>query len=70
MKSNQSFRTKVNRVDSEDLLKKAAKLDPIKKSGKDRRALYSTLEEDDDAELLSLRKRDSILDYYDDGEED
>lgn len=33
-------------------------MEPIKKSGKEKRAIYSQLDdEDDDAELLALRKR-------------
>ncbi len=71
MKSNQNFRHKVRETKSEDLLKRAAKLEPLKKSGKEKRTIYSRLEdEDEDAELLALRKQDSILDYFDDGDED
>lgn len=54
---------------AEDALKKAVKLPPMKKSGKDRHNLYSELEEEDDLEL-DYREKDSILDYFDDGEED
>ena len=71
MKSKQNFRHKVRETKSEDLLKRAAKLEPLKKSGKEKRTIYSRLEdEDEDAELLALRKQDSILDYFDDGDED
>lgn len=71
MKSNQNFRHKVRETKSEDLLKRAAKLEPLKKSGKEKRTIYSRLdEEDEDAELLALRKQDSILDYFDDGDEE
>ena len=41
-----------------------------KKSGKEKRAIYSRLDEDDDDELLSFKKRESVLDYFDDGEEE
>ncbi len=51
-------------------MKRAAKLDPIKKSGKERHALYSRLDDDEDFELQSLRKRESAFDYFDDGEEE
>ena len=49
-------------------MKRAAKLDPIKKSGKERHALYSRLD-DEDFELQSLKKRESAFDYFDDGDE-
>jgi len=71
MKSNQNFRHKARETKSEDLLKRAARLEPLKKSGKEKRTIYSRLdEEDEDAELLALRKQDSILDYFDDGDEE
>lgn len=54
---------------AEDALKKPVKLPPIKKSGKERHYLYSELEEEEDLEL-DYRQRESILDYFDDGEED
>lgn len=66
MKSTKDFRP-----GSEDTTKKATKLEPIRKSGKERHTLFKTLDQDDeDAELNALRKRESILDYIDDGEED
>ena len=72
MKSIKDFRSKQQSFDSEDSMRRASKLEPIKKSGKEKHSLYSRLDdddEDDDAELLSLRKRESAYDYYDDGEE-
>ena len=55
---------------SEDLLRRAAKLSPIKKSGKDKRTIYSQMDDDEaDAELLALRKQESVLDYFDDEQE-
>ena len=69
MKSTKDFRIKQQSFDSEDSMKRAAKLEPIKKSGKEKRAIYSQLDdEDDDAELLALRKKESVLDYFDDDE--
>lgn len=66
MKSTKDFRP-----GSEDTTKKATKLEPIRKSGKERHTLFKTLDQDDeDAELNALRKRESILDYIDDGEEE
>lgn len=45
-----------------DELRKAKRLEPIHKSGKERHTLYSNLDEDDD-ELVT--KRESVLDYLD-----
>ena len=70
MKSTHVFRNKAHDSEPEDSLKRAAKLEPIKKSGKEKRAIYSRLDEDDDDELLSFKKRESVLDYFDDGEEE
>lgn len=68
MKSTKDFRT----AGGDDTTRKATKLDPIRKSGKERHSLYKSLgdDEEDDAELLTLRKRESVLDYLDDGDED
>lgn len=68
MKSTKDFRT----AGGDDTPRKATKLDPIRKSGKERHSLYKSLgdDEEDDAELLTLRKRESVLDYLDDGDED
>lgn len=45
-----------------DELRKAKRLEPIHKSGKERHTLYSNLDEEDD-ELVT--KRESVLDYLD-----
>ena len=68
MKSIKDFRSKQQSFDSEDSMRRASKLEPIKKSGKEKHSLYDE-DEDEDAELRSLRKRESAYDYYDDGEE-
>ena len=52
-----------------DELRKAKRLEPIRKSGKERHSLYSTLDEDDDEEEILPRKRESVLDYLDEEEE-
>ena len=49
-----------------DELRKAKRLEPMRKSGKERHALYSKFEEDDDEEYTSYVKRESVLDYLDD----
>lgn len=72
MKSIKDFRSKQQSFDSEVSMRRASKLEPIKKSGKEKHSLYSRLDDDDDdddAELRSLRKRESAYDYFDDGEE-
>jgi hypothetical protein len=72
MKSIKDFRSKQQSFDSEDSMRRASKLEPIKKSGKEKHSLYSRLDDDDDdddVELRSLRKRESAYDYFDDGEE-
>lgn len=66
MKSTKDFRT----AGGDDTTRKATKLDPIRKSGKERHSLYKSLDEEEDAELLALRKRESVLDYLDDGDDD
>lgn len=72
MKSEKSFRGSPNgSYDSEYLNRKAVKLDPIRKSGKERHSLYEELDEETEAfEFDTFRKKESILDYFDDDEEE
>lgn len=65
MKSTKDFREANGRFGSEDM-RRGTRLTPVKKSGKERYSLYA--EEDD--ELLSLPKRESVFDYFDDADED
>ena len=51
-----------------DELRKAKRLEPMRKSGKERHALYSSLHDEDDEEYTYTR-RESALDYPDDEEE-
>lgn len=51
-----------------DELRKAKRLEPIRKSGKERHALYNSFDEEDEEEILPL-KRESVLDYLDEEEE-
>lgn len=51
-----------------DELRKAKRLEPIRKSGKERHALYSSFDVEDEEEILPL-KRESVLDYLDEEEE-
>lgn len=57
--------TKGIREHDADELRKAKRLEPMHKSGKERHTLYSNLDEEDD-ELVT--KRESVLDYLDDEE--
>lgn len=49
-----------------DELRKAKRLEPMHKSGKERHALYARFDEEDDP--LPYVRRESILDYLDDEE--
>ncbi len=70
MKSNKGLRGGTRGFGSDDLLRKATRLEPIRKSGKEKQSFISRLdEEDEDPEWMALRKRESALDYFDDGEE-
>ncbi|MDE7123652.1 MAG: hypothetical protein K2N93_05000 [Alistipes sp.] len=51
-----------------DALRKATRLDPIRKSGKERHALYGLLREEEEEEPIRPR-RESAFDYFDDEEE-
>ena len=51
-----------------DELRKAKRLEPIRKSGKERHTLYNSLGDEDEEEILPL-KRESVLDYLDEEEE-
>ena len=53
-----------------DELRKAKRLEPLRKSGKERHTLYNKLEEEDEDEDYSYAKRESALDYLDDEEEE
>lgn len=68
MKSVKEFRGKPHALEAGDSGKRVVKLAPIKKSGKERHAMYNDVEEDLD--LMEYQtKRESALDYYDDEEE-
>ena len=53
-----------------DELRKAKRLDPIRKSGKERHSLYRSIDEEDDEELLGTTRRESVLDYLDEGDDE
>lgn len=50
--------------DHADELRKAKRLEPMHKSGKERHTLYNLFDEDEDEPLITTR-RESILDYLD-----
>lgn len=53
-----------------DELRKAKRLDPIRKSGKERHSLYRSIDEEDDENLLGTTLRESVLDYLDEGDDE
>lgn len=53
-----------------DELRKATRLDPIRKSGKERHSLYRSIDEEDDENLLGTTRRESVLDYLDEGDDE
>ena len=52
-----------------DELRKAKRLEPMRKSGKERHSLYSTHDADADEAYTPYVKRESALDYFDEEEE-
>ncbi|MDR0908114.1 MAG: hypothetical protein LBM63_05880 [Rikenellaceae bacterium] len=60
-----------NRPADEDVLRKPAKLAPAHKSGKERHSMFGFDDDVDEAdEDFGYQKRESILDYFDDDEDD
>ena len=53
-----------------DELRKAKRLDPIRKSGKERHSLSRSIDEEDDEDLLGTTRRESVLDYLDEGDDE
>ena len=53
-----------------DELRKAKRLDPIRKSGKERHSLYRSIDEEDDEDLLGTTRSESVLDYLDEGDDE
>jgi len=65
--SGKDFRGyRVGAPSPEDSFRKAQRLEPIKKNGKERYAIFEELEEDQNLEMDGYRRRESALDYYDD----
>ena len=51
-----------------DELRKAKRLEPMRKSGKQRHSLYRSIDEEEEEELMP--RRESVLDYLDDQDEE
>ena len=51
-----------------DELRKAKRLEPMPKSGKERHSLYRSIDEEEEEELMP--RRESVLDYLDDQDEE
>ncbi len=69
MKAVRNFRRN-GAADAEEVFKRATKLAPNRKSGKERHSLYAQFDdEEQDASYGYKAEQESVLDYYDDGEE-
>ncbi|WP_419522468.1 hypothetical protein [Alistipes finegoldii] len=51
-----------------DELRKAKRLEPMRKSGKERHSLYRAIDEEEADELMP--RREAVLDYLDDQDEE
>ena len=51
-----------------DELRKAKRLEPMRKRGKERHSLYRSIDEEEEEELMP--RRESVLDYLDDQDEE
>ena len=51
-----------------DELRKAKRLEPMRISGKERHSLYRSIDEEEEEELMP--RRESVLDYLDDQDEE
>ncbi len=66
MKTQQKFRDQ-----DADELRKAKRLQPMHKSGKERHQLYHNIDEDEDEEYLKPKKKGmSAYDYIDNGDDE
>jgi len=65
MKSSKDFKSYRAEYDS-DSMRKVTKLSPMRKSGKDRRSIFEEIDEPNEDTYTAAKKRESVLDYYDD----
>ena len=68
MKADRNFRRNGS-ADAEEVFKRATKLAPNRKSGKERHTLNTQFDEEEEAAFGYKAKQESVLDYYADGEE-
>lgn len=61
--------TKANRAGETGELRKAQRLEPMRRSGKERHTLYRRLQEDEEEETIPRGRRESAFDYLDDDEQ-
>ena len=67
MKSGKEFRGPHGGMPSpEDSFRRAQRLEPNKKNGKERHTLLGDLDMDEEMELDNYKKRESAFDYLDD----
>ena len=65
MNSNKDFKS--SRQDqSTDSMRKDTRLSPMRKSGKDKYAMYEKLDDEDEESYTAEKKHESVMDYYDD----
>ena len=67
MKAVRDFRRN-GAADAEEVFKRATKLAPNRKSGKERHSLYAQSDDDEDDVSGYRVRKESALDYYDDEE--
>ena len=69
MKAVRNFRRN-GAAEAEEVFKRATKLAPNRKSGKERHSLYAQFEDDEEDVAYGYRaKQETVLDYYDDAEQ-
>lgn len=68
MKAVRDFRQATARPTAEEVFKRATKLAPNRKSGKERHSLYAQFDDDEDDVSGYRVRKESALDYYDDEE--
>lgn len=47
-------------------MRKATRLSPMRKSGKDKYTMYEKLDDEDEESYTAEKKHESVMDYYDD----
>lgn len=68
MKVSRQTRRSPQRDEAGDAPRRATRLAPLRKSGKERHSLHASLDDEDDAAAEYRPARESARDYYDDEE--